>query len=330
MSFITVLLFVLSLITSNEWENKFKLHTEAIAINPLNERTILVASNHRIYRSEDGGNNFVFVNGIEQGASIRQIKIPSADTNIIIVSCGGQQIYTGLHISRDRGQTFAHSIEGYSNGKTCYDFGSTLLYATLLPPCVFKSTNLGIAWDTLINTIPFDTSIKKLCSFFPSADTGNSFLLFGLEPSKILRYSKTGGWDIVYSNKIVESDELPQIIKSLSDTLYAIRSVGVSIPSKSFLKSGNGGRTWMEFSAPFSLWAVDYETLMPGHIFIGKFTGYDPEYKESAIYHSVDDGYTWMALGKLKDDKIWDLKYAPSSRYLYACGITGLNRIYIP
>jgi photosystem II stability/assembly factor-like uncharacterized protein len=208
-----------------------------------------------------------------------------------------------------------------------FQFGSILFFASRIPAHIYRSDDRGSTWTPVYPT-PSPQIIRKICTFYLSADTGKSISLIGTEPATIYRLKNTGWLPISYS-KGGNIDEVPQIVSVNDKQIYAILSRSGSNFKNGVLRSLDSGRSWETLKSPASLWALDIDKNNPNRIFIGQFGWIDKDYSESAVYMSDNYGDSWKPIGAIQDDMIWDIEYDTANHLLYVAGGTGLYKFLI-
>lgn len=298
-------------------------HTEAVSVNPINSHTVYSASTWRLFKSNNQGDTWSNLYTFPQTISIRQVYIHPGDTNILLLNCISTDSLRGVYISDDCGKTFCKVLNASSNGQTLYGFDSILFFASKFPPKIFRSSDVGKTW-TIIADLPDDyAKIKKVCTFYPSPDSGKSYLLVGTEPATIYRY--TTRWDVAYSYGTNSIDEVPQIMSYDGKTISAILSRDNSNTPNGYLRSTDAGLSWKLLDSPASLWAVESGRQNSNHIYIGQFGFIDKRFSGSSLYESIDGGSKWKPVGDVKGD-IWDIEYDEPTSTVYVAGFRGLYR----
>ncbi len=302
-------------------------HTESITINPLKSSTLYCASTWRLFRSNDTGNTWSLVYEFPKEIGIRQILLSKGDTNRVILNCIGSGSVAGIYKSEDNGTQFKKVLDASSNGQSMYLFDDMLSFASRVPAHIYISTNFGTTWNITDDT-PSPQTISKICTYYQSSFNAASVRLIGTEPATIYRRCDTGWVKTSYS-KGGNIDEVPQILSINGKDIYAILSRSGSNFTDGVMRSNDSGKSWKTLRSPASLWAIDIDKNNPKRIFIGQFGWIDRDYSASSIYMSNNSGDSWLPIGSIHDDMIWDIEYDTPTHTLYAAGGGGLYRFSI-
>lgn len=142
---------------SLDWKYYQQRGVQCLRMNPLNPNTIFAATTDGIYKSVDSGESWQNVLDVLMG---QDIVINTADTNMVMVSCGNLgSPGTGLYRSLDGGENWdkVTGIPSYT-GKTLMDmFGSNpdIVYASVADSLagigLYRTNDFGDSWTLLYN-----------------------------------------------------------------------------------------------------------------------------------------------------------------------------------
>ncbi|HRI48005.1 MAG TPA: YCF48-related protein, partial [Ignavibacteriaceae bacterium] len=251
--------------------------------SPDGNLILVSTTSGNIRRSTDAGATWATVN---VGVTAAQNKIGSDGTNILTAGAS-----SSARLSTDNGATWTAASTGLpaSTTFTDVDYSGGAFYLTGNSFYLYKSTNLGVSWDT----VGFLQSNQRWTSTYYStifSPNGESFITvgaFGLINSKIAPsttptvhtvLAKAGAWNDIWS----------------SDPGGTVIAVGAPTSAGSAFdqigRSTDGGNTWAII--PFSttststLWSI---SMVNSNLGFASGTN-------SAIYKTTNGGLNWDSL----------------------------------
>ena len=204
----------------------------------------------------------------------------------------------------------------WSNAQILYA-GSSSDFSSGKVGAIFRSTDGGASWDTLIRGVTVrDLDIHPNSASVVFATLGINFLT----PSGIIK-TTNGGHDWVKADSGIYTD--PEVGPGVlvidpkhPDTLYAGTA---GFQGGGFYKSTNGGTSWASFGDTTSLGrsgvtaiAVDPENtsvVYAGTPWIG------------ALLRSIDGGRTWNLMGLFEGGIVYDIQVCPFDTRRVYCGV---------
>ncbi len=243
--------------------------------------TVLLATTvGNVRRSTDGGATWATVN---TGVSYTVQKLGGSGSTVMAAGSAGN-----VRVSTDAGATWAAANTGLAATNVYWDvdYVNNSFYLTGPSYNLYKSTNLGVSWDTLalLNPAQRWTSTYYASVFSPTGDSVVTVGAFGLiqsrmgataTPTQHTALAKPGTWYDVWSsapNGTVIAVGAPSITGSAFDQIA---------------RSTNGGGSWsiIPFSATSTatFWSID---MVDNNL--GFTCG-----TNSAIYKTTNGGASW-------------------------------------
>jgi len=242
--------------------------------------TILLATTvGNVRRSTDGGATWANVN---TGVSYTVQKIGGSGSTVMAAGTAGN-----VRVSTDAGATWAAANTGLlaTNVYWDVDYLNNTFYLTGPSFNLYKSTNLGVSWDTLALLNPGQpwTSTYYASVFSPTGDSVITVGGFGLiqsrfgataTPTNHTRLIKPGTWYDVWSS-------------APDGNVIAVGAPTVGGVQDQVARSTNGGGTWTLVPMPAystaSFWSIDMIDNNNGFI-----SG-----TNSAVYKTTNGGASW-------------------------------------
>lgn len=242
--------------------------------------TILLATTvGNVRRSTDGGATWATVN---TGVSYTVQKIGGSGSTVMAAGTAGN-----VRVSTDAGATWAAANTGLAAANVYWDvdYLNNTFYLTGPSFNLYKSTNLGVSWDTLALLNPGQswTSTYYASVFSPTGDSVVTVGGFGLiqsrfgataTPTNHTKLIKPGTWYDVWSS-------------APDGNVIAVGAPTVAGVQDQVARSTNGGTTWSLVPMPSystaTFWSIDMVDNNNGFI-----SG-----TNSAVYKTTNGGASW-------------------------------------
>ncbi len=242
--------------------------------------TVLIAtSSGNLRKSTDGGATWA---AVATGASYTVYKIDGDGTTLMTAGTAGN-----VRVSTDGGTTWAAANTGLAAANVYWDvdYINNAFYLTGPSFNLYKSTNLGVSWDTLALLNPAQpwTSTYYASVFSPTGDSVVSVGGFGLIQSRLganatptahTTLTKPGTWYDIWSS-------------APDEVVIAVGAPTVGGVQDQVARSTNGGATWALIPMPSystaTFWSIDMVSATNGFI-----SG-----TNSAIYKTTNAGASW-------------------------------------
>lgn len=232
-----------------------------------------------IRRSTDGGTTWAAVN---VGVTSIQYKIESDGTNIMTTGAA-----SSARLSTDNGATWTAASTGLPASTTFYDldYANGNFYATGHSFYIYKTSDLGVTWDTLgfLNPTQRWTSAYYSTSFSSTGDSLVTVGTFGLinsrlgastTPTNHTIFGKAGTWYDIWSS-------------APDGVVLAVGAPGNSTAYDQIGRSTDGGATWniipFTTTSVSTFWSIE---MLDNNV--GFISG-----TNSAIYKTTNGGLNW-------------------------------------
>lgn len=212
-------------------DNLPTLGVSAIVIDPMNPSTIYIGTGDRdasdapgqgVFKSTDGGQNWVQSNSGMGNAIVGCMLIDPANPQVLIAGCS-----SGVYKSIDGGATWQYKAGGFFKDLTFKPGNTNIIYGTYSGIFV-RSTDKGETWTQVTNGIP-----------------SNARLVIGVSPAAP---------EVVYLLAAKSDNGFMGLYKSTDAGLqFTEMSSGPNIMDWSCDGSGNGGQAWYDLAI-----TVDY------------------------------------------------------------------------
>ncbi len=234
-------------------------------------------------RSSDGGNSWESIGLDTIGNEIEAIAV---HPNGYIFA--GPYGMDGLYRSTDNGVNWTYiNIQGTYAINAFAVTQSGYVLAGTADDLIFRSTDLGIAWNRI-----YSSPLRTLSFVF-----GNSENLFVGHLFGISRSSDEGTtWQRVYST----DGSCYALARSPNGYLFGAITVG---SVHTVVRSTDTGATWNTSGSGLPLYNFVSLIVHPsGNVFVGAWYGGGG----GGVYRSTNNGDSWMLSG-LEDESVWDL-----------------------
>ncbi|GAB3332406.1 hypothetical protein GCM10027429_11720 [Marivirga atlantica] len=132
-------------------DNTDYISVNRIAVDPLDEDILVIATNSGIYKSTDGGNSWIETFDSPAGSSVQDLQVNPDDFSIQYAGVNSRGIYKSI----DAGQTWVQSSEGISEG-----LRFEVAVAPSNPDVVYTSTYVGTTTILYVSTDSGETWVK--------------------------------------------------------------------------------------------------------------------------------------------------------------------------
>lgn len=280
-----------------------KLNCQAVAptvisVNPSNSNILYVGASQELWKSTDGGSNFIKI----WDMGVFDLAIDTRIPEVIYAALS----MAGVWRSRDNGNTWEQLTNRYADFVRPDRFDSSYIFAG-----PWRSTDYGATWAL---SVPYLFGPDEVYGFDQSWQNPN-ILYAGWHLSSGGRVYKSidrgaswtvawGGMGAIYSL---------QVHPLTDQTVYADRSYG---SGDSLLKTTDGGSNWTNFAiGPGGVvlaagLAVDKRPGFGNILYAGGNIG-NPE-TSRGIYRSTNGGVTWEQIG-LQNVPVWNLTVDPTA-----------------
>ena len=282
-----------------------------------------------VYKTTDGGDTWFPVNNGLADRMARGVKVDPGSPNIVYAIADG---LGGVYKSTDGAESWEQITSGMQQTiiqSMCFDLSHTLFGAVGWGtyrdvPCIFRSEDNGLSWDTL-TTIPSPYYMTSIWDVLADPDTADLIYVGGLshysdtveDPTRGLLYrSHDGGtnWETLWTPE--DKWILCLAIDPVTKNLYA--GTGGSNPNQVYqiFKSTDGGDIWDETSGwdyPGNpVLDIVIDPTSPSILYAG--TG-------GAIFKSTDYGDHWTPIAALQ--RVHALFIDPESPNTIYAGVGG-------
>lgn len=301
-----------------QWEPVLtNTNTNAIALNPLDNRILYTMRSGQFYVSYDRGDNWN-IRGSIPGHDLRNIVVCPTDTSLIILYGQGS-----LLRSTDSGFTWTIVLSGVGLDGETLQFSpvtaDTVYFSDFYGSNFYVSTDTGATWQ-IRTTIPTPT----ICALAVSPDRPGTFVAGGGNTRAVLSTDYGYTWtEIKPANPFFS--EIPKIVWDATEPGVAFGSSYLD-PDNSFYRFSDYGNQWQQISLDGTyFWGIDIHPLT-GDIYAGVFG----EDGNKSVFASYDDGSSWQKLGNnFPDNDVWMIRVATdSSVYALSLAFFGNGTIY--
>ena len=293
----------------------------SFAFNPTNSQIVFAATNTGLWKSINGGKNWISTRLI---GKINSIAISSKNANIIFA--GANRLDTsGFARSFDGGENWQFSntglsIEAKNVSSIAIDpVNDSLVYIGTFGSGVFQSNNKGTSWiemNSNHSTLPNFHSRKRINSLLLSQD-GNfpNSVIIGTDDGVYFSLTRGGSW-LSLKLGLEQSDSVVKQLSIISDNPNDLRGPNsmfmVTIPSSNLLNtypSSSGFYSSAILQGAFQSWQAKFQQVIynqcffipqniPTTVFLGTSDG---------IYYSKNKGSNW-------ERKNFGLKFVETSK----------------
>lgn len=293
-----------------------------------------VSIGNGIYKSTDGGENWVFM-GLPNSEHISKIIIDPRDPNTVYVAVPGKLWSNspdrGLYKTTDGGKTWDKIL--FANDSTgCADFAINpknpdVMYATLWqfrrkpyafnsggPGCaVMKSTDGGKSWRKIQKGISADTIGRAAITVSPSSPDN---MVAIIESKKTSLYISADGGE-TWKEQSADDNVCARPFYFSTIVVDPFDSKRVYRPAFEFSYSEDGGYSWVRsqngegwlHSDMHALWINPKNT---SQMYVGT---------DGGVYMSVDRGNNWIYLNSLPVAQLYHIQVDDQDPYYVYCGL---------
>ncbi len=250
-------------------------NTWDIAIDAENNMMYVTAkdSPNGVYRSEDGGETWLGLTGVDYGGGVG-VEVDSATGTVFAL------FSNGLYRSTDLGETYTKISQQYG-GAIVYANGVLMMADTESPGTIFVSDDNGDTFDSSVMSLDLYSIL-----WMNSSPTEGEFYVIGYDSDDLTHLYVTSdngiSWDDVAIPAIVDNSWGSQLGVDPTDAQHLVLSGSYDGTS---YQSLDGGHSWVEISPQGQSVAFD----STGRLFLGG-------------QYTDDQGDNWVSLGRDEND----------------------------
>ncbi len=279
------------------------LHSDAlvrcIVNHPGNPNVVFTGTEKGLYRSEDAGQNWEFVDSVMNGLCVWQVAINPSDSSIMYAGTG-TPIPAAIFRSTDGGKTWEKRPAEVA--EECPAVGTPRVTGIAIDPDDHDEIWVGLEVDGVRHSTDGGETWQSINGAIPNLDVHNVAVAPGPPKTVVVVVNNDvwtstdggGSWAAVGAreNFPMHYPRGIQVQPGSPQTIFL--TLGDTTPGRTgtVMRSRDTGKTWESLPLPVepntAMWVVNANTFDPQMLFAGSRYGY--------LYRSDDGGDSWSKL----------------------------------
>jgi photosystem II stability/assembly factor-like uncharacterized protein len=310
------------------WVPVYPQHIEYASVLDSDGSTIIATRRNKFFITHDGGKLWEPYLEIDPNYLVRQVIAFDKCGESLLLNAVSPKKRGALYLTSNGGLSVKKVLDDVAIGESMFFSTDTslIITATASPFAIWTSKDRGLTWECRTKE-RFDSTLV-VCTLTGIMHNGHFRIIIGCNPPLLLVTDDTGVSfrkdSIGYYDGL---GEVPQIVEGTdSSDIYACIAI-VGIWSKgSIYHSSDAGETWEKIKSPTSLWSILPDKKRRGHLWVGQYNVFDPEYPLAGILETTDGGKDWQECGGLDGKFNWMLRFTPDRRAIILASEKGLYK----